>query len=238
MDINQYFTTSLDNDNQFSFTREQASNFAKQIAGDFNPLHDVETKKFCVPGDLLFSIALAKLGVSQKMEFTFSGMVVDGVNVSFSSTDSDELSVVDANDKEYLSIKRSGDVCQSGELAASLAQRYVEFSGHTFPHILVPLMEQENAMINPARPLVIYESMSIDLLRLDFTNPVLEITETTLEANGKRGRATLKFCFKVDDEVVGYGVKKMALSGLREFDAAVIGAVVTDYDKRKSDYVA
>ncbi len=238
MDIQQYFSTASNNDHSFSFTREQASQFAKEIAGDFNPLHDIETKKFCVPGDLLFSIALAKLGVSQKMEFTFSGMVSDGVTLGFSSTDSDELSVVDSNDKEYLQIKRSGDTCTDGSLAASLAQRYVEFSGHTFPHILVPLMEQENAMINPARPLVIYESMSIDLLRLDFTNPVLEITETTLEANGKRGRATLKFCFKVDDEVVGHGVKKMALSGLREFDAAVIGEVVSDYDKRKSEYVA
>ncbi|MGB0899761.1 MAG: DUF3581 family protein, partial [Psychrobium sp.] len=122
--------------------------------------------------------------------------------------------------------------------AASLAQRYVEFSGHTFPHVLVPLMEKENAMINPARPLVIYENMSIDLLRLDFTNPTLEITNTSLEVNGKRGRATLQFCFKVGDEIVGYGEKLMALSGLREFDAEVINAVVTDYDERKNAYFA
>jgi len=236
MDIQQYFSSSSDN-NSFSFTREQASAFAKQMAGDFNPLHDVETKRFCVPGDLLFSIALAKLGVSQKMNFTFSGMMVDGVAVDFTSTTSNELSVVDAKDKEYLSIKRSGDLSKDSELAASLAQRYVEFSGHTFPHILVPLMEQENAMINPARPLVIYESMSINLLRLDFANPTLEVTESTLVADGKRGRATLTFCFKVGDEIVGYGEKQMALSGLREFDAAVIGEVVSDYDKRKAAYI-
>lgn len=236
MDIQQYFSVADNDANAFNFTRQQASDFAKQIAGDFNPLHDVETKKFCVPGDLLFSIALAKLGVSQKMEFTFSGMVTDGVDMSFNHISDSEISAVDSNDKEYLSINRGGDTSVDSNLAASLAQQYVEFSGHTFPHVLVPLMEQENAMINPARPLVIYESMSIDLLRLDFTNPTLEITSTTLEANGKRGRATLSFCFKVGDEIVGHGVKKMALSGLREFDADVINAVVEDYDQRKNAY--
>lgn len=237
MDIQQYFSTCDTNKNSFSFTREQASAFAKDIAGDFNPLHDIETKKFCVPGDLLFSIALAKLGVSQKMEFTFSGMVSDGITLGFNNNDAESISVVDDKEKEYLSITRQGESSENSELAASLAQRYVEFSGHTFPHVLVPLMEQENAMINPARPLVIYENMSIDLLRLDFTNPGLEITETALDVNGKRGRATLKFCFKVGDEIVGYGEKKMALSGLREFDAAVINAVVEDYDQRKLAYL-
>ncbi|MDP2561270.1 DUF3581 family protein [Psychrobium sp. 1_MG-2023] len=238
MNINEFYSSTPAIDNGFCFTREQASHFAKDIAGDFNPLHDIETKKFCVPGDLLFSIALAKLGVSKKMQFTFSGMVTEGVNLGFSCQEADEISVVDENDKEYLSISRSGELNKESELASSLAEQYVAFSGHTFPHILVPLMEQENAMINPARPLVIYESMSIDLERLDFVNPTLEITETKLEVNGKRGRATLQFCFKVGDEVVGHGEKKMALSGLREFDAAVINDVVVDYDKRKQAYSA
>jgi len=238
MDIQQYFSNNSKNANAFCFTREQASAFAKDVAGDFNPLHDVETKRFCVPGDLLFSVALAKLGVSQKMNFTFSGMVVDGVTMAFSGVDSDEVKLVDDNDKEYLSISREGELSRDSALAASLAKRYVAFSGETFPHILVPLMKQENAMINPTRPLVIYESMSIDLLRLDFSDPILEIIDTKLDANGKRGRATLKFCLKVADEIVGYGEKKLALSGLREFDAGVIGEVVTDYDKRKLQYSA
>ena len=236
MNISQYF--NQDESSSFSFTREQASQFAKDIAGDFNPLHDIETKKFCVPGDLLFSIALSKLGVSKKMQFTFSGMVSDGIELDFSCQESTDIKVIDGNDKEYMSISREGESTDNQELAASLAQRYVEFSGHTFPHVLVPLMEKENAMINPARPLVIYENMSIDLLRLDFTNPTLEITNTSLEVNGKRGRATLQFCFKVGDEVVGYGEKLMALSGLREFDAEVINTVVTDYDERKNAYFA
>lgn len=238
MDINKYFSVSSDDASQFGFTRAQASAFAKDIADDFNPLHDVETKKFCVPGDLLFSVALANLGISNKMLFTFSGMVNEKTELAFSSLDADELSVIDQNDKKYMSISRSGENSKDSELINSLVQRYVEFSGHTFPHILVPLMKQENAMINPARPLVIYENMSIDLLRLDFADPVLEIVETTLDVNGKRGRAMLKFCFKVGDEIVGYGEKQMALSGLREYDAQVIDAVVSDYDQRKAAYFA
>ena len=40
------------------FTREQGSNFAKQMANDFNPLHDADAKRFCIPGDLLFAVIL------------------------------------------------------------------------------------------------------------------------------------------------------------------------------------
>ncbi len=53
--LNKYYSES---DTGIQFTREQASNFAKFVAGDFNPLHDPENKMFCVPGDLLFSVAL------------------------------------------------------------------------------------------------------------------------------------------------------------------------------------
>ena len=69
--------------NKVSFSRQQASDFAKKIADDFNPLHDVDAKRFCVPGDLLFSVVLEKSGLSQNMGFTFSGMVSDGVELNF-----------------------------------------------------------------------------------------------------------------------------------------------------------
>ena len=233
MNLAQYY---CQNDRTFSFSRQQASDFAKQIAGDFNPLHDVETKKFCVPGDLLFSLALDKLGVSKQMNFTFCGMVSDNLELDYNDKAAEQLSIIDSADKEYLKIDRSGELSGDSQLANSLAQRYVEFSGDTFPNILLPLMEQNNVMINPARPLVIYESMSISLNRLDFINPSLEVTHTELEVNGKRGRAILQFCFKVGDEVVGYGEKQMVLSGLRPFDADVINGVVVDYDKRKNAY--
>ena len=33
-------------DDKMTFTRQQASDFAKQIADDFNPLHDTDAKRF------------------------------------------------------------------------------------------------------------------------------------------------------------------------------------------------
>jgi hypothetical protein len=48
-------------ESDISIVAEQASMFAKEVAHDFNPLNDVEAKRFCVPGDLLFSMALVKI---------------------------------------------------------------------------------------------------------------------------------------------------------------------------------
>jgi len=229
------FYSATDTD-QFGFTREQGSRFAKDIAGDFNPLHDEQAKKFCIPGDLLFSLSLEKLGVSKKMQFTFNGMVTEGVNLSFKHLDADKVSVIDESEKEYLNIERNGEVSHNTAFANALAQSYVEFSGHTFPHVLVPLMAAENTMINPARPLVIYQSMAIDLDRLDFESLSLEITHTELNVQGKRGNALLQFCFKENGEVVGRGEKVMVLSGLREFDQTVIDGLVNDYAASKQTY--
>ena len=47
-----------ESEGKVSVTREQASRFAKSIADDCNPLHDIDAKRFCVPGDLLFSMVL------------------------------------------------------------------------------------------------------------------------------------------------------------------------------------
>ena len=46
---------------------------------DYNPLHDKDAKKFCAPGDLLFSLVLDRYGISERMEFTFAGMVDENV---------------------------------------------------------------------------------------------------------------------------------------------------------------
>ena len=85
-------------------TAEQASLFAKEVAHDFNPLHDVDAKRFCVPGDLLFSLALEKYGLSQHMHFIFSGMVGHDVLLNFPDTDTDaeQIDVNDEQGKTYL----------------------------------------------------------------------------------------------------------------------------------------
>ncbi|MCP4128998.1 MAG: DUF3581 domain-containing protein [Gammaproteobacteria bacterium] len=230
MFLSKYY---LEPESGVRFTREQASEFAKQIAGDFNPLHDPDNKMFCVPGDLLFSVALTKLGLSQKMKFTFSGMVNDDTTLQFHSDGAESVEARDHEGKVYLSIQRSGETSVDEDAICSLARSYVEFSGRTFPHILVPLMQQENVMINPARPLVIYESMEIDLDHLAITQPELELTETSLEVNGKKSRARLGFCLKQDGEIVGSGTKYMALRGLRPYDQEAIDKIVHDYMQRR-----
>ncbi len=221
-----------------SFTRQQASDFAKSIAGDFNPLHDPDNKMFCVPGDLLFSVALAKLGLSQRMHFSFSGMVADNISILFHSTDPSSVDVVDSEGKVYLSINRSGDSTTDETAIASLARSYVEFSGRTFPHILVPLMREHNTMINPSRPMVIYESMEIDLRHLDISRPELELTETTFEVNGKKGRVKLGFCLKQDGNIIGSGIKFMSLRGLGPYEQLSIDQIVESYMRRRELYIS
>ena len=39
------------NEGSVSIVAEQASMFAKEVAHDFKPLHDVDAKRFCVAGD-------------------------------------------------------------------------------------------------------------------------------------------------------------------------------------------
>ncbi|NQX87099.1 MAG: DUF3581 family protein [Halioglobus sp.] len=229
MIIDQYYNQLQDS---VSFTREQASTFAKNMAQDFNPLHDVDAKRFCVPGDLLFSVILARYGISRHMAFVFSGMVVDGIELLLPQP-SEELQLRDRDGREYLSVKRSGDTSDDAALIQNVTQSYVEFSGQTFPHILVPLLTEKSVMINPDRPIVIYASMVIDLDRLDIERVVLERDYNQLEVNGKRGSVELAFNLCAENEVVGRGRKHIVLSGLREFDEKANLDALARYDERR-----
>lgn len=215
---------------------EQASRFAKQVAGDFNPLHDPDAKRFCVPGDLLFALVLSRYGLNQHMHFVFAGMVGDGVALQFPDSDAAELSIADDKDKEYLHVTRSGAHSTNPALIEALSHAYVAFSGQTFPHILVPLMSKHNTMINPERPLVIYESMTIDLDRLDIAQPQLELSQAHLEVKGKRGDVRLEFHLSENGSSVGRGEKRMVLSGLRDYDAEQVQTMVDGYAARKQAY--
>ena len=219
--------------NKITFTREQGSNFAKLIADDYNPLHDADAKKFCVPGDLLFSLVLKKYGISQKMHFTFSGMVNENVALDFPEA-ADEFDITDG-DKVYLSVKRSGETSDCPALTQSLTKNYVEFSGTTFPHVIIPIMGEQDVMINPSRPMVIYESMSIDLQRLDIESPELEFADPVFELNGKRGKIILRFNILEQGVVVGTGVKNMLVSGIREYCQDTVDDLINFYNQRKTD---
>lgn len=231
--IDQYYSA---NAGKISFSRDQGSNFAKQVADDFNPIHDPDSRRFCVPGDLLFSVILARYGLSRHMEFRFTGMVDDSVELLLPS-DAGELVLNDAAGKEYLTISRGGDNTRDARVIDELTRRYVEFSGHTFPHILVPLLAGQGVMINPGRPMVFYESMVIDLDRLDFADLQLVVDDNRLGINGKRGEVQLAFNLVDDGEVVGRGKKRMVLGGLHAYDREVMDAAVADFDRRKQQYL-
>ena len=191
MFLNQYFTAQ--SENRFSFTREQASSFAKQVANDFNPIHDVDSKRFCVPGDLLFAKILAEEGVRASLCVQFNGMVSDNVALKIVEREHGSKAMVDESGKEYLTISRSGDCIKDERIIEKLVCSYVAFSGENFPHVLVPLMRDGGVMINPSRPLVIYESMSIELDCTDLVDPALESSGASLKVDGRRGNVTLEF---------------------------------------------
>lgn len=217
---------------------QQASAFAKEVAHDFNPLHDEDAKRFCVPGDLLFSLVLDKYGLSENMHFIFAGMVGDGILLNFPDTDAEQIEVTDHQGKSYLHIERSGKVLQNQALIEMLIRDYVAFSGQNFPYVLVPLLAKEKVMFNIDRPLVIYESMTLKLEHLDFIAPKLEMLEPVMEVNGKRATAYLYFQIKDGDEVVGSGFKKLAVSGLREYEEQPMHDFVEEYLARKNHYLA
>ena len=244
MDINNYFNR----DNQrVSFTRFQASSFAKRIAGDFNPIHDEDAKRFCVPGDLLFSVFLSQYGISQNMHIEFAGMVGDNTRLIFPEEIADTYTLCGDNDKSYLQVTRSGEQINNNAFITALTEKYVQFSGQTFPHILVPLMKQENAMINPARPLVIYKNMEIHLDSFPAEKKSddavlgesieLKLKSSVLKRNGKKGEVRLEFLILSDAEEIGHGAKNLLLSGLRDYDQNQLDGIIDAYGQWKSNYV-
>jgi hypothetical protein len=235
MNIDDYY---LLKDSKLSFTRQQASDFAKKVAGDFNPIHDVESKRFCVPGDLLFSVIIHLYGLRQKMIFNFSGMVSDGLELSLPDCTDEHLAILDQKGKKYLAIECSGEVSTNSELIKSLSTHYVEFSSQAFLNILLPLMSEHNIMINPERPLVIYESMSFELDTLDINEITLELAKQDLQVNGKRGDVTLEYNLLSSGNKVGHGCKRMVLSGLREYDQSRMDLLVNAYNQSKQDFLS
>ena len=224
------------NNNGISVSGEQASNFAKIISNDFNPIHDADSKRFCVPGDLLFALVVKHYGLRENMDFRFSGLLAADTPLIFPPASNTSYEILDTRGKCYLEGLYSGDSVQNASSVEALVKAYVRFSGHNFPHILVPLMAKKNVMINPQRPLIIYQSMSLELDCLTFQNPSLEINKTSLTVDGKRGNGELHFTFHDGDKVIGRGVKKLILSGLRPYQQAAVDGMVSEYLGRQSNH--
>jgi hypothetical protein len=222
-------------DGRYRFSGEQGSAFAKQVADDFNPIHHPDSRRFCVPGDLLFAVALGEYGLHSAMSFRFLDLLSADVMIDYPAVDSvvANFEVKNEKSKPTLGIAWSGDVTRDEQKIESLVRTYVSFSGQNFPHILVPLMREHGVMINPQRPLVIYESMSLEFTSLDFTQLSVELNKTTLAVNGKRGDAKLHFDLLNAGKNIGSGLKSLVLSGLREFDETAIQAMCDEYRQSK-----
>ena len=97
-------------------------------------------------------------------------------------------------------------------------------------------MADKQVMINPSRPMIMYQSMEINLQRLDVDSLTLQLAKTELTIEGKRGDAWLEFDLLSEGEVVGHGRKHMLLSGIREYEQESIDAMVALYRQSKADY--
>lgn len=223
-------------DGLLSVSRQQGSDFAKALANDFNPLHDVDARRFVVPGDLLFSLILQKMGISAKMRFEFVGMMSADSEFSIVEEGANGLNI-NVGEKLCTKIQRSGEVLSDAALIEAISLEYVKFSGKTFPAILLPLMQQENVMINPSRPMVMYQSMVIELNETAFSNPTIELAKQEINVDGKRGDVAIHFNILADGKVVGCGEKHFLLSGLRPFETDAMGTLVKDYEATKDTYL-
>ncbi len=217
-------------------SRQQGSDFAKSLANDFNPLHDFDAKRFVVPGDLLFSLTLKKMGISEKMRFDFVGMVSGDAEFSIVPQDDGQLEII-SKEKSCTKIQRCGDVIFNEKLIEDISLEYVKFSGKTFPGILLPLMQQQNVMINPSRPMVMYQSMVIELNEFNFSEPTIELAKQEINVEGKRGDVSIHFNIVADGKVVGCGEKNFLLSGLRDYEEDAMNTLVKDYEATKSTYL-
>jgi hypothetical protein len=221
-----------------SIGSEQASRFAKNIGNDFNPIHNPGAKRFCIPGDLLFSMVLSKFGLSQSMQFRFTGMVGDNAQLTFETEDDNHLVIVDNQGKRIVEIERSGEITHSRDVVELFIRSYVGFSGQNFPSLLLPLMAKHQVMFNPARPLVMYDSMSFTLKNLDFTALQLDMSESLLDVQGKRAEQQIHFVMKQGDVHIGHGLKKLVLGGLKPYDEPAILDFTQGYHAGRDAYLA
>lgn len=211
---------------------EQGSRFAKEVAGDFNPIHDAESKRFCVPGDLLFALVLARYGLSAEMEFRFRGMLGADVPVWLPDSPGAQFEIRDGAGKVFLEVSRGGDHTRDPDRIEAFVRRYVSFSGRNFPHYLLPLMAEHGVMFNPERPLVIYDSMGFSLNDVGVDGLDMDLSGSALTVQGKRAEARLAFSIDHAGKHLGDGAKKLIISGLRNYDEAVMADFVADFESR------
>ncbi|MFT7683421.1 MAG: hypothetical protein ACI935_002917, partial [Moritella dasanensis] len=90
---------------------------------------------------------------------------------------------------------------------------------------------------NPARALIMYRSMEINMTRVQVNSIELKFDEAIIEVQGKRATVTFKFDFYEGDDKVGTGQKVMLLSGLIAYEESVMSGVIADYQAAKEKYL-
>lgn len=236
MFLDPYFQTR---NNHVVISAHQGSAFAKEVAGDFNPIHDPDNRRFCVPGDLLFSLALNHYGLSQRMSVRFAGLVDADQPLLFPAPEDvqDQIAVTDDKERVVLEIERGGDITQDPTLIESFTREYVKFSGQNFPYIMVPLLQEHQVMFNPRRPFVIYERMGFELDTAELRDPELTLADRTLDINGRRGDARFRFAVTDNGRQVGTGTKTLIISGLQPYDDVQMQTVVDKFNADKEAYL-
>jgi len=219
-------------------TAEQGSRFAKEVAGDFNPIHDPTSRRFCVPGDLLFALVLRFYGLSREMTFRFRDMLGGNTVLRFPAEPDGAIAIADTTGKVCLDVERSGPRMATADAVEAFVRHYTAFSGQNFPHILQPLFKEHGVMFNPDRPFVVYDSMGFVLDEFARGAPDAELTETTLDVGKKRADALLHFDIRVDGAHVGRGSKKLIISGLRPYDEAAMQGAMRAYEARREAFHA
>lgn len=212
----------------------QASRFAKEVAGDFNPIHNPDARRFCVPGDLLFALLVAHFGLSRNMTFHFRSLLGENVPLEFREDNDGLIRVYDDKGRVYIEVERNGERTHDDTVIENFTRCYVAASGKNFPHTLKPLMESEGVMFNPDRPMIMYQSMNLTLDTLDAPHPDLELHNAELKPEGKRGNVSLDYRVLTGGKTAGEVSKKLVVSGLREYNADAMGAVVEEFYRLKN----
>jgi hypothetical protein len=219
---------------QLWVTADQGSRFAKEIAGDHNPLHDAESSRFCVPGDLLFALIVRRYGLARHFSLSFRGMLRAGTRLSFPSQPAQAFTIADENDRDTVEVQYDRPVTTDPAALLALIEAYVASSGETFPDRLGPLLAEAGVMFNPQRPFLVYDGMALDIQRAPGTDVRVTPADASLAVNGKRADVQFDYRIADGDGALGEASKRMVVSGLRPYDAEAMTAVIAAYHARRA----
>jgi len=210
----------------------QGCRFAKDVAADFNPIHDADARRFCVPGDLLVAMVLQRQGLVPHMLVRFRGMVGADVPLVFQDDSPEHVRMTDAQGRTFVEVEQSGTPVNDPERIDAFTRQYSAFSGRTFPELLEPLLREHGVMFNPDRPLVFYDSVRLTLDGMPGTSPELGLADSQLEVAGRRADAHLTFTITDGGRTIGRGTKTAVVSGLQPWDEARMQDVLARYQAR------